>query len=206
MINDLFNIKGKAIHCATKKLALKTLSILDSMGYKWVNGNSLLKSSLWEFFESNTYYRVGDNKSIAYGDISDIELSDILTAEYFINLYKNNNNMQKSDFKSGMSVKLRNGEKGFIVDVFGEKIIQHEKKWNSLDKEYNQDLRLITTNCDEWDIMEVYRILNYDCVIRKNLCKPENLIWKRKEVTELTMQEIADKFGVSINDLRIKKD
>src|SRR5574344_472211 len=205
MINDLFNIKGKAIHCTTKELALETLSILDSMGYKWTAGSSLLKSSSWEFYESNTYYRVRDNKRVAYGNISDIEPSDILTAECFINLYKDNNNMRKSDFKSGMSVKLRNGQIGFIVDVFGEKIIQYENTWYNLDKEYNQDLRLITTNCDEWDIMEVYRILNYDCVIRKNLCKPENLIWKRKEVTELTMQEIADKFGVSINDLRIKE-
>ena len=112
--------------------------------------------------------------------------------------------MQKSDLKSGMSVKLRNGQIGFIVDVFGEKIIQYEKNWTDLEQ-YNQDLRVATTNCDEWDIMEVYTILSYDCVIRKNLCKPENLIWKRKEVTELTMQEIADKFGISINSLRIKE-
>ena len=113
--------------------------------------------------------------------------------------------MQKSDIKSGMSVKLRNGQIGLIVDVFGKRIIQFENNWNDFDKEYNQDLKLITTKYDEWDIMEVYRIINYDSIIRKNLCKPKNLIWKREEVTELTMQDIADMFGVSINSLRIKE-
>lgn len=207
MINDLFNIKGKAIHCATKKLALKTLSILDSMGYKWVNGNSLLKSSLWEFFESNTYYRVGDNKSIAYGNISDIEPSNILKAEDFINLYKNNNNMQKSDFKSGMSVKLRNGEKGLIVDVNNIKIIQYVDDWDNLNTSYTTDLKYSNSNLTGYDIMEVYNISEYSCVRRDCLCKECNLIWRRVEkFKEITMQEIADKFGVSINDLRIKKD
>ncbi len=113
--------------------------------------------------------------------------------------------MRKSKLKSGMSVKLRNGEMGLVMDIDGIKIIQFENNWKTLDYGYNQDLKINTTDASALDIMEVYRILNYDCVIRKNLCKPENLIWKRKEVTELTMQEIADKFGVSINDLRIKE-
>ena len=120
MTNNLFNIKGMAIHCTTNELALETLSILDSIGYKWYDGSSLLQSSLWEFFESNTYYRVCENKRLCYGNISDMKSSAILTAEDFINLYKNKN-MQKSDIKSGMSVKLRNGQIGLIVDVFGKK-------------------------------------------------------------------------------------
>jgi len=205
MINNLFNIKGMAIHCTTKELALETLSILDSIGYKWYDGSSVLQSSLWKFFESNTYYRVCENKRLCYGDISDIKPSDILTAEDFINLYKNNN-MQKSNIKSGMSVKLRAGQMGLIVDVFGKRIIQFENNWENLDENYNQDLiKIIPDTCDDWDIMEVYSIPNYDSVIRKNLCKPENLIWRRREPIEITMQEIADKFGVSINSLRIKE-
>ena len=200
MTNNLFNIKGMAIHCTTEELALETLSILDSMGYKWTSGNSLLKYPSWEFYESNTYYGVRDNKRMVYGKIFDIEPSNILKAEDFINLYKNNN-MQKSDLKSGMSFKLRNGQMGLIVDVFGKRIIQLENNWVDLNKGYNQDL----ISYDEWDIMEVYGFFYNDCVIRKNLCKPGNLIWKREEVTELTMQEIADKFGISINSLRIKE-
>ena len=44
--------------------------------------------------------------------------------------------MRKSELKSGMSVKLRNGEKGLIVDVLGKKTIQYENNWNNLDKGY----------------------------------------------------------------------
>ena len=204
MTNNLFNIKGKDIHCTTKELALKTLSILYSMGYKWLDGSSLLKFSSWEFYESNTYYEVRDNKRIVYGNIFALEPSAILTAEDFINFYKNNN-MQKSNIKSGMSVKLGNGEIGLVIGIDGREIIQFENSWIDIDNEYNQDLKLITTKYDDWDIMEVYRILNYDSVIRKNLCKPGNLIWRREEQKELTMQEIADKFGISINSLRIKE-
>lgn len=205
MTNNLFNIKGMAIHCTTDELALKTLTILDSMGYKWSDGSSLLQSSLWEFFESNTYYRVCKNKRLCYGDISDMKPSAILTADDFINLYKNNNNMQKSNIKSGMSVRLRNGEMGLIVDVFGKRIIQFKNNWENLDESYNQDLKIITDTCDDLDIMEVYRIPNYDSVIRENFCIPENIIWRRKELIELTMQEIADKFGIPVNDLKIKE-
>ena len=205
MINNLFNIKGMAIHCTTNELALETLTILDSMGYKWSDGSSLLVSSLWEWYESSTCYRIVAGTGIACNSRSELEPSYILKAEDFINLYKNN--MQKSDIKSGMSIKLRNGQMGLIVDVFGKRIIQYENNWNDFDKWYNQDLiKIIPDTCDDWDIMEVYNISNYKHVLRKNICKPENLIWKREEVTELTMQEIADKFGIPVNDLKIKKD
>ena len=62
MINNLFNTVGTSIHCTTKELALETLSILDSMGYKWACGNSLLEHPLWEFYGSSTCYRKRANK------------------------------------------------------------------------------------------------------------------------------------------------
>ena len=204
MINNLFNTVGTSIHCTTKELALETLSILDSMGYKWYDGSSLLQSSLCKWYESSTCYYIYKNKRITCILKFHLESSNILKAEDFINLYKNNN-MQKTDLKSGMSVKLRNGQMGLIVDVFGKKIIQFENNWANFDENYNQDLKAVNADI-RWDITEVYRILDYDCVIRKNLCKPENLKWKREEQKELTMQEIADKFGIPISALRIKKD
>ena len=205
MINNLFNTVGTSIHCTTKELALETLSILDSMGYKWSDGSSLLLSSLWKWYESSTCYRIVAGKRIVGMIVSALEHSYILTAEDFINLYKNNN-MQKSNIKSGMSVKLRNGEMGLVMDIDGIKIIQFENNWKTLDYGYNQDLKINTTDASALDIMEVYRILDYDSIIRKNLCKPKNLIWRREEQKELTMQEIADKFGIPISALRIKKD
>ena len=204
MTNNLFNIKGMAIHCTTNELALETLTILDSMGYKWSDGSSLLVSSLWEWYESSTCYYIYENKRIACVLKFDLVASNILKAEDFFRL--NKNNMQKSDIKSGMSVKLRNGQIGLIIDVFGKRIIQFENNWENLDENYNQDLiKIIPDTCDDWDIMEVYNISNYKHVLRKNLCIPENLIWRREEQKELTMQEIADKFGISINSLRIKE-
>lgn len=203
MINNLFNTVGTSIHCPTKELALETLSILDSIGYKWYDGSSLLQSSLWEWYDSSTCYYICENKKVTCVFKFDLVSSNILKAEDFFRL--NKNNMQKSNIKSGMSVKLRAGQMGLIVDVFGKRIIQFENNWANFDENYNQDLKAVNADI-RWDIMEVYRILDYDCVIRKNLCKPENLKWRREEQKELTMQEIADKFGISINSLKIKKD
>ena len=55
------------------------------------------------------------------------------------------------------------------------------------------------------DIVKVYQIdrpgaLHKTCVNDTHL----TLVWERKEV-ELTMQQIADKFGVDVNQLKIKK-
>ena len=113
--------------------------------------------------------------------------------------------MQKSELKSGMSVKLRNGKKGLIVDVNNIKIIQYEDDWDNLNASYTTDLKCIgRINLAAYDIMEVYNITEYSCVRRDCLCKECNLMWRRVgEFKEITMQEIADKFGVDVNSIKI---
>lgn len=101
----------------------------------------------------------------------------------------------KDYLKPGYVVEYEDGDKHVIIqdvhgNVFGIEI-GGALTWTSL------------TAIDE--IVAVYQInhindLHLKCNWNKNLTK----VWERAEV-ELTMQEIADKFGIDVNQLKIKK-
>lgn len=92
-------------------------------------------------------------------------------------------NMKKSDLKDGMTVKNRNGRIGKIV---GNQIIYINGSDDFL-LNFKDDLTSKHEE-EEYDIVEVYES-----------------IWQREEPTELTMQEIADKFNIEVTNLKIKK-
>ena len=107
--------------------------------------------------------------------------------------------MTKSDLENFMVVETRDGEK-FMVNAdegfaFGKSshfcLTNHNE-----DLTYNEDNNL--------DIVAVYKAgLDYqNCPSYWNSMRK---IWKCKEEIVLTMQEIADKFGVSVESLKIKQ-
>lgn len=124
--------------------------------------------------------------------------------------YKKEDNMfTKKDLKTGMVVKTRNNTMFLVVD---DKLIA--TAGFGLLIEYNDDLTVIDqpdSNIQSgFDIMEVYDEVNcwgwgfaraLSFVEKKDWGK---LIWKRKEIKEVTMQEIANKFGIPVENLRIK--
>jgi alcohol dehydrogenase YqhD (iron-dependent ADH family) len=59
--------------------------------------------------------------------------------------------------------------------------------------------------CKSYDIMKVYGLTPNPSMSRS--CKTVNrpLLWERKEITELTFEEIAKKFNVPVETLRIKE-
>lgn len=117
----------------------------------------------------------------------------------------------KDDLEVGMLVEMRemgfrdtrlyivmNSKQGMCFnDEFGE--------WMAL-YHYDDDLKRSNGNTkDDFDIMKVYDIkgINY----KANLLSTDDreLLWERKETLELTLDEIADKYGVDVNNLKIKK-
>lgn len=115
----------------------------------------------------------------------------------------------KKDLKTGMVVKTRNNTMSLVVD---DKLISIGGFGRLTD--YNDDLT-ITDEPDSniqsgFDIMEVYDdvtcwgsgfSLGLSYVEKK---ERGTLVWKRKEIKEVTMQEIADKFNIPVENLRIK--
>lgn len=114
--------------------------------------------------------------------------------------------MKLTDLRSGMVVQLREDidkeDLGLIVCTDKNMVIQFTDSFLSLES-YKEDL---TFNGDSspLDIVSV-SIINDPYQIIRNSLRYADVIWKRSIVKEVTMQEIADKFEVNIEDLKIIK-
>lgn len=107
----------------------------------------------------------------------------------------------KADLKSGMVVKAKNNKMYLVV---GDKMISDDGFMYL--SHYNNDLK---NSCPEFDIVEVHDdVTCWGKGFSKGLSYVSGegkLLWKRKELKEYTMQEIADKLGIPVEELRIKK-
>ena len=117
----------------------------------------------------------------------------------------------KSDLKTGMLVKTRNGElKVCIKDYLGRGddlfIGTH---WSDIKTGYNDDLTANWEGSRDWDIMEVWEP-NYNVALTAIIAEPSKLsqkatcIMQRVEVVELTLKDVAEKFGLRVEQVRIK--
>lgn len=108
----------------------------------------------------------------------------------------------KNDLKTGMIVELNNGNRYLLVNdtligVTGQMNFSH----------YNENL--IYNGDNTYNINKVYLHENHYWgrgfnETLKSLCGA-TLLWERPKEVELTMQEIADKFGIPVEQLKIKK-
>lgn len=125
--------------------------------------------------------------------------------------YKKKDNMfTKKDLKTGMVVKTRNNTVFLVVD---DKLISVGGFMRLT--EYNDDLTVIDESDSNiqsgFDIMEVYdKVDGWGFGFSRGLYyvaekKCGKLVWKRKKIKEVTMQEIADKLNIPVDELRIKK-
>lgn len=141
-----------------------------------------------EFDEGSAFYVLEDNLTLIKSNtmtLNDLKNFDIITTrdkkqwfvykDIFINIYDSTRILFKSSFNSNM---------------------QHD-----------------TWHCQ--DIMKVerldveFRCLYLDAAMKRYLGKTSDFryetVYERVETTELTMQQIADKFGVPVETLKIKK-
>lgn len=109
-----------------------------------------------------------------------------------------------NDLQPGMIVEYRNQERRLVVLINNVlHLISPDCFLTNIQSVYNNDL---TYKYDKMlDIIKVYKITTVRGLKEMlNLCDSK-LIWERKEIKEYTMQEIADKLGIPVEQLRIKK-
>ena len=107
--------------------------------------------------------------------------------------------MKKSDLKPGMVVEYANSEKRLVVIINAELYLISRSSFMNV-KSFNEDL---TYNSDsKINIVKVYQ--PKEAASLSTLLQCNNCIWKRQKETVLTMQEIADKFGIPVEQLKIK--
>ena len=108
--------------------------------------------------------------------------------------------MKKSDLRPGMVVEYANSEKRLVVTINAELYLISRASFAEV-KSFNEDL---TCNSDpKISIAKVYQ--PKEAASLSTLLQCNNCIWVRPKETVLTMQEIADKFGIPVEQLKIKK-
>lgn len=165
------------------------LFYLEILGYKWLSGNKPI----------NPTTTLSNDKAIYIEDKTftvDLTHTDSISFDEFKQKYP----ITKSHLRSGMVLEYRNNEKRLVTDIFGDLV------WVGLNQ-YRPDPRHYTENLlnrvdNNNDIVKIYRSYpnSFDSIIHTG-----NLIWERKEFVELTMDEIAEKFGIPVSQLKIKK-
>lgn len=113
--------------------------------------------------------------------------------------------IEKSDFIDGMVVKLRDGSKRITIWTGTNMVLSGIDTFSYIS---GLDDSLKSKITPEHDIMKVYKVssgADLHTLLEDNEDHGLTLIWERSEVVEVTMQEVADKLGIPVENLRIKE-
>ena len=171
---------------------------LVGSGYKWGNGSII---GLEDFIEKECVYIDTFKKELTYSSYSfakdtgaRIYLCKIITLNEYMK------NFSKEDLKPGMVVEYKNSERRLVVDINSELNLIANNSFAML-KDFNNDLTC--NNHSDLSIVAVYTPEIIESL--STMLRAKNLVWKRPEEVTLTMQEIADKFGIPVEQLKIVK-
>lgn len=110
----------------------------------------------------------------------------------------------KSDLKTGMVVEYKNGTRRLVLEINESIFLSGDMYTKPCDfiTLYNDNLEQIEDR--DKTINKVFEIKR-PCVISE-IFNSDNLhlIWERKKILEVTMDEVAEKFGVEKGCIRIK--
>lgn len=108
--------------------------------------------------------------------------------------------MKKSDLKPGMVVEYANGEKRLVVIINNKLYLIGEYRFATLES-FDDDLNCSTS--PHLNIVKVYQpkeASSFSSLLERNNC-----VWERITEVTVTMEEIAEKFGINVEQLKIKK-
>ena len=187
---DINNYKGKyAMHCKTREEAKDFCKHLHNIGRQWCNADSYIKDTCWVTYKDNTVYFFNEDTYDSYLS-AEIEEYTILEWSDFMN-----KEFTKADLKTGDIIQVRNGDVGIINGELH--MIISPSKWYDLDS-YTDNLTS-GYGFEQFDIMMVRRPkTKSDC----QFCAFEygwgTLVYERKEVEEMTLEEVCRLLGKEI--------
>lgn len=188
-------MKGKAI--IVKDLNDTQLCILVDYlianHYKWLYSDINKRS----ITRSDVLYMDND-KELSYSNL--VSFEKLFKNDYKLVVFNELIQMKKSDLKPGMVVEYASGEKRLVVTINNELYLISRASFADV-KSFNDDL----TCSGNFGINIVKIYLPREAASLSALFECKNCIWERPKETVLTMQEIADKFGIPVEQIRIKK-
>ena len=199
LIKPIFNINDYLsntymMRCKTEDEAKTFLKYLHGVGWKWLSSKSLLVETYFNNFGRPTYYRWRNGAvTFSYYNDSDetiLEFKDFDWSDFEMKKKE----FTKADLKNGDFVKLRDGSVGITLVDIGA--ITFGRQYMTLN-----DLRDDLTNRREenCDIVAVRRPISpHECIYDIFNCKKGELVYERKEVEEMTLEEVCKALGKEI--------
>ena len=163
-----------------------------------VESGKSYKINNWILEKEHMCYVFNDNMFLSKEDAIDdgytiLEWEDFMEKEFTL-----------SDLKVGMLVENRGGDRYIIAQNEGYMFGANETGWMDFDN-FKDDMTYTYEPEPYFDIIKVYGIPRLNTNFFNYNIKNRKLLFERKEPKELTMQEIADKFGIPVDQLKIKK-
>ena len=181
---EIFGRKEIAVWCKTEEEARDFCKQSHEHGFDWEFGNNRASETYFGNYE-NTCYLVGTygSKSFCENDgYTIVEWSDYMCKPF-----------TKSDLRDGDFVLRRNGQVEIVISSFGTSV--NERGFSYLDEDNNS----FDPYLDEWDIMEIRRPLKpNDCQFCIFECKWGELLYKREDPEEMTLEEVCKALGKTI--------
>lgn len=190
---DINNYKGKyAMHCKTEEEARDFCNYLHSVGRKWRRNASYLGGTCYYYYETNTAYYF--NKG-TFGCTYVAELNNYTILEWSDFM---NNEFTKADLKTGDVILRENGKTEIVNRELGMLITP--VGWNDLN--YVRD-DLTDDMSKSYDIVAVRRPNDKaDCVFHAFNDELGTLVYERKEVEEMTLEEVCKALGKEIKIIK----
>ena len=188
---DINNYNGNyAMHCKTEEEAKDFCNYLHKIGRRWITGGSYAQTTCYEEYKGDTIYYF--NKG-TYGSICTYFLFNSTTKILEWSDYMNKE-FTKADLKTGDVVLRRNGDVEIVIKEHN--VLIRPRECNRLD-DFNEDLTHSFLNSG--DVVTVRRPkIPTDCQFSAFKEKRGTLVYERKEVEEMTLEEVCKALGKEI--------
>ena len=195
---DINDYKGRYVmHCTTEEEARDFCNYLHKIGRCWTIRDSYVKKTNYEVYQENTVYyfnkgTFGNAYAAELHEYKILEWSDFMNKEF-----------TKEDLKTGDVVLRRNGKVEIVNRELETFITQYH--WCDLD-DINDDLTYcINSGNSKYDIIAVRRpCKKSDCRFEAFNCELGILVYERKEVEEMTLEEICKALGKEVKIVKEK--
>ena len=170
--------------------SLQIRQYLEILGYKWNTGDNptefcpMVKHNCFVLHDGKTMFHTEKLEGISFEE------------------FKKHNPIKKEHLRSGMVVEYVNGERRLVVDLIGELMLISNEGSYPLSS-YREDLTCLIY---ELTINKVFIVSRGHLAYMLSERNTRVKIWERPNpVTEVTLQEIAEKFNIDVKQLKIKK-
>lgn len=201
-MNKLKISKETVVHCSTEELAKQVLAIADKLEYKWCSGESFSELTNWKYCKENTYYNFHNG---SYGSMTSWTAKHytVMEAEDFIKLHSLTPKeilleaIKECEGTDNVIIAVTDGGNYLCMSNF---LLISTKVGFMRMSSYNENLETATGIINISEIHKVGAETNFKDVPNTF----SKCIWKRETIKEVTLEEIAEAFGVEVENLRIK--